>query len=186
MTKNQRRTIFAATVVIWTFAVTLSRAIRMPNDFSEAHWLLDYRFGFIKRGLIGSICSLVTGALGTEMTPALIALLSAITLCSLSVAMLSLLIRALWRQQMSMDVFVLGIVFASSPFVVMSAHLFGYFDSLLYLLAIASVLLVLRGRPLFAAFCIGQADAGIRYVRLRADSLWVRLPNAAFSLPPSS
>lgn len=50
-----------------------------------------------------------------------------------------------------MGVLVLGVVFASSPFVVMSAHLLGYFDALLYFLAIASVTLVLRGRPLFAA-----------------------------------
>ena len=26
-----------------------------PNDFAEAHWLLDYRFGFVRRGLAGSI-----------------------------------------------------------------------------------------------------------------------------------
>ena len=45
-------------VLLWTLGITLARAIRTPNDYSEAHWLLDYRFGFIKRGLIGSMCSL--------------------------------------------------------------------------------------------------------------------------------
>ena len=151
MTKNQHRTIYAVTVVIWTFAVTLCRAIRMPNDFSEAHWLLDYRFGFMKRGLIGSICALITNAFGTNMTPMLIAVMSVIMLCCMSVAMLSLLVRAFWRQQMRMDVFVFGVVFASSPFVVISAHLNGYFDALLYFFAIASILLVFRGQPLFAS-----------------------------------
>lgn len=151
MRKIQHRTIIATTVVIWTFAVTLCRAIRMPNDFSEAHWLLDYRFGFMKRGFIGSLCSLTTNALGLQMTPMLITILSVITLCSMSVAMLCIFVRVIRRRQTKMSVLVLGVVFASSPFVVMSAHVLGYFDALLYFLAIASVTLVLRGRPLFAA-----------------------------------
>jgi hypothetical protein len=37
----------AASVLLpLTVALTLSRAMRWPNDFAEAHWLLDYRFGF--------------------------------------------------------------------------------------------------------------------------------------------
>ncbi len=38
------------------------------------------------------------------------------------------------------------LVFLSSPFIVMSAHLVGYFDSIIFMLAIASVVLVTRGR----------------------------------------
>lgn len=151
MKKTQDTTIIAITVVIWTFAVTISRALRMPNDFSEAHWLLDYRFGFMKRGFVGSLCSLTTNALGLQMTPTLIAILSAIIFCIMSVAMLYILLSVFRQQQPRMGLLVLGVVFASSPFVVMSAHLFGYFDAFLYLLAIASVMLVLRGRPLLAA-----------------------------------
>lgn len=151
MTKDWQGTIIAAAVVVWTYVVTIGRAIRRPNDFSEAHWLLDYRFGFMKRGLIGSICSLVTDALGLQMTPRLIGILSFITLCSMSIAMLCLLVRALRRQQDRTGILVLGLVFASSPFVVMSGHLLGYFDSLLYFLTIVAVTLVLRGHPMFAA-----------------------------------
>jgi len=151
MAKKQYRNLIAAAVVIWTFTVTICRAIRTPNDFSEAHWLLDYRFGFMKRGLIGSICSSVTNALGIQITPRLIAVLAAITLCSMSAAMLCLLLPKLRQHQARPGALVLGILFASSPFVVMSAHLLGYFDALLYFFAIASVTLVLRGRPLFAA-----------------------------------
>jgi hypothetical protein len=67
------------------------------------------------------------------------------------VAMLYLLVRILKRRQAKMGVLVLSIVFASSPFVVMNAHLFGYYDALLYLTAIMSTALVLRGHPFFAA-----------------------------------
>lgn len=51
-------------LVTWTFAVTTWRALRLPNDFSMAHWLLDYRLGFIKRGLVGSTAALVAGVTG--------------------------------------------------------------------------------------------------------------------------
>lgn len=39
-------------LIVYTFVITSLRTLRSPNDFAEAHWLLDYRFGFIKRGLI--------------------------------------------------------------------------------------------------------------------------------------
>jgi hypothetical protein len=42
-------------VVSWTFAVTLSRSLGRPLDYAEAQWLLDYRFGFVKRGLVGEL-----------------------------------------------------------------------------------------------------------------------------------
>jgi len=48
-------------------------------------------------------------------------------------------------------IIILGVVFASSPFVVMSAHLLGYFDALIYFSAIASVGLTLGNRPFLAA-----------------------------------
>ncbi|MDZ7695455.1 MAG: hypothetical protein U5R49_00530 [Deltaproteobacteria bacterium] len=123
----------------------------MPNDFAEAHWLIDYRFGFMKRGLIGSICSLVTECVGVQMNPSLIAILSVITLSGLFATMLYLIARMILREEANSSL-VLGLVFASSPFVVISAHLLGYFDSLLYVLGLASVGLVLSNRPFFAAF----------------------------------
>mgnify|MGYP001074915577 CR=1 FL=1 len=45
-------------LVAWAMAVTMARAVRCPNDFAEAHWLVDYRFGFIRRGLAGSLYAL--------------------------------------------------------------------------------------------------------------------------------
>lgn len=157
MTKTQRIELTAGAVVIWTFAVTVWRGIRSPNDFSEAHWLLDYRFGFIKRGLIGSLSSILTGLLDLQVTPRLITILSAITLCSMFAAMLYLLGRTFRRQQARDSILVFGLVFASSPFVVMSAHLLGYFDALLYCFGLASVGLVLCDRPFFGALVSSAA-----------------------------
>ncbi len=135
-------------IIVWTFAVTLARTIRRPNDFSEAHWLLDYRFGFIKRGLVGAISNRVTETLGIEMTPNVILALSAIFLLLLSGALLYLLHRlSIASRRYDRDGVLVGLVFASSPFIVMSAHTIGYFDSLILTLTIISIALVLHGRP---------------------------------------
>ena len=134
-------------VVVFTLLITMGRALRAPNEFSMAHWLFDYRFGFMKRGLVGSICSAVSGLTGQPMTARVILVLSAI----LMVGFVSMLLVLLWRTMTRLPGqparWLVALVFASSPFVVLSAHFFGYFDGLVYLLAAGAVLLVLAGRP---------------------------------------
>jgi hypothetical protein len=141
----------AGLILFWTFLVSVLRALRLPNDFAEAHWLLDYRFGFIKRGLVGSLYTLGCRAFGGSPTPASIAVLSAILYAAECAALCFILWRILRRQSFGYAGVLVALVFVSSPFVVMSAHLFGYFDGLLYVLAIAAIALILRGRPLAAA-----------------------------------
>jgi hypothetical protein len=138
-------------VLIWTFGVTVARSVRAPNQFAEAHWLLDYRFGFMKRGLVGSLCSAGADLLGMRMTEHAILLLSGVVAVTLASAVLLLLVRILGRHAWRDGAVVTCLVLVSSPFTVMGAHLVGYFDSLLFLLALASVLLVLRGRWYAAA-----------------------------------
>ncbi|UCD62939.1 MAG: hypothetical protein JSW34_09270 [Candidatus Zixiibacteriota bacterium] len=127
------------------------RAIRTPNDFAEAHWLLDYRFGFMKRGFLGSVCKVISKILGISLSPDLIALLSGLALAAFSVALLWVIWRFLEKFSWSGGAVVVSLLFVSSPFVVMSAHLIGYFDNILYLMAIAAILLVLSGRHYLAA-----------------------------------
>ena len=43
--------ILSCVLMLGALVATVLRTIRWPNDWSEAHWLLDYRFGFVKRGL---------------------------------------------------------------------------------------------------------------------------------------
>ena len=148
---NVNRKLASFVIVVLTFAVTIARAIRLPNDFSEAHWLLDYRFGFMKRGLIGSLCSVATGMAGFRMTPCIIVGLSALTFCCLCAALLFLLFRSLRRHEAASGSHLTALVFASSPFLVMSAHLFGYFDALIYTFAIAAIALTLSDRPFVGA-----------------------------------
>jgi len=145
MLNEMRRALLCWLVVAWTMAVTVSRAIRMPNDFAEAHWLLDYRFGFIKRGLIGSICSAVTKLGGVSMSPPLIVTLAVLSFVVFYGALLRIAWRMIRRDEGDGSATLVLLVLATSPFLVMNAHLFGYFDAVLYALGMAAVALALRG-----------------------------------------
>lgn len=147
----EKRHILAFTIIIWTFMVTTSRSLRPPNGFAEAHWLLDYQFGFIRRGLIGSICSLFSQAFNVQMSPAAISVLSTISLYCMSLAFLFVFFRMVHLHQNKIDTTMLGVIFASSPFIVLNAHYFGYFDTVLYVLTIGSVMMVLKRRLLLSA-----------------------------------
>ena len=138
-------------VLTWTFLVSILRALRLPNDFAEVHWLLDYRFGFTKRGLAGAVHLLGCRVLGMAPTPWSIGVVSALVYAAECAALGYVLWRLVQRSAFSATGVLMALVFASSAFVVMSAHLFGYLDGLLYLLTIAAVGLILRGRPLAAA-----------------------------------
>ena len=152
MNSDRSRTVIAWAILGWTLAATAARAIREPNAFAQAHWLLDYRFGVMKRGLIGSLGAVLTGVFGRQMTPRLILACSAVALFGMFAGMLVLLYRSAGRHAPKDDALAAGVVFVSSSFVVMNAHLLGYLDAFLYLFAIASVALTLNHRPFLGAF----------------------------------
>jgi len=129
-----------------TLALTLSRALRWPNDFSEAHWLLDYRFGFVKRGLAGQMLSTALGLAGAEPTAAIISAIAVVLLSALALTLLWMAWQLARRAAHPGAAVLAGVAFLSSPFVVMSAHLIGYLDGILILLAVAAVALMVRGR----------------------------------------
>lgn len=139
--------------MLWTLSVTILRALRTPNDFAEAHWLLDYRFGFVKRALLGEILSRVTGYLSVPITARLILNLSALAFIVFCGTIIFLWIRILQKSEWSNGAVVLSLVFLSSPFFVMSAHLMGYYDNIVVTLAIASIALLMSGR-IWTASCV--------------------------------
>lgn len=126
----------------WAFVATTARALRAPNDFALAHWLLDYRLGPIKRGLAGSTTALVMG--GTPGESALVVaswLVFAVSTTALLYALWQLAARA-----RGPDAPLLALVLAGSPLVVMHAHLVGYLDGVVIGLAVPAIALALHGR----------------------------------------
>lgn len=147
----------AAFVLAWTLVVTLLRAVRWPNDFAEAHWLLDYRIGLIKRGLAGELLSLATGLAGTRPDEPIIRAVSAAIFALLVAALGAVAWRVATRDRWSAASVATVAAFLSSSYVVMAAHLMGYLDHLVVLLTVAAVLLIMRGRAWWAGGLVAVA-----------------------------
>jgi hypothetical protein len=145
-----RREALTAGVVVFTLFVTVSRTLRAPNEFAMTHWLFDYRFGFMKRGLVGSICALVASFFGGSVSPAAITVLSSVLLASFFSMLLLLLFQALRPLREEPRVPLLALVFVSSPFITLSAHFMGYFDGWIYVVAALAMSLAMAGRPFWA------------------------------------
>lgn len=148
---TRRRILVSFLVLAWTCGVTLARAWRLPNDFAEAHWYLDYGLGFMKRALVGSVTGAFARLSGSPLETGAVGILGQVAVAGLVVVLLLLAWRILVRTGAAPWAVWAGLVFFSSPFVVMSAHLVGYFDAVIHVLAVVAVLLVNRGRPWAAA-----------------------------------
>ena len=138
-------------LVAWAMAITMARAVRYPNDFAEAHWLLDYRFGLIKRGLAGSLLWLVSRSGLGDPSERIVTVVSVAAFA----ALLLVLLWAAWRLASSGAdpgvAFASAAVLATSPFVVMAAHFMGYLDHLFFAAAFAAAWLARSGRIWAAA-----------------------------------
>jgi hypothetical protein len=135
-----------AIAMVWALVVTCLRSARLPNNFSKEHWLIDYRFGFVKRGLVGSIVALGTSLAGTRPTEGLINTLAVVLFVIFCAAIVSTGLRIVRVSHWSTDVVLAVLVFLSSPFIVMSAHLVGYYDNIIVVLTLLSLALLFRRR----------------------------------------
>jgi hypothetical protein len=138
-------------LVVWAMVITMARAVRSPNDFAEAHWLLDYRFGFIKRGFAGSLLSLASSAGLPGPSERVIAALAFLVFGLLLLVLLWASARAVRSDADPGVTFAAAAVFASSPFIVMAAHFMGYLDHLLVVAAFAAAWVARDGRLWTAA-----------------------------------
>lgn len=125
-------------------AVTVARALRAPNGYATAHWLLDYDLGFVRRGLPGTILRI---ACGGQVTSVAITTVSFLLLAALAGLCLALCDRMLSRCGGSPRMLIITVAFLSSPFWVMNAHLSGYFDTIAYAAQIIALLLLRSGFP---------------------------------------
>jgi len=140
-----RKALVLAALVATTI-VTCLRAARLPNQFATEHWLVDYRYGAVKRGLVGSVVALSSSALRARPTQDAIDALAIAAFLIFCAALVWVSVRMLRRSGWSSEVTLAALVFLSSPFVVMSAHLIGYYDNIVVSLAIVSLALVFAGR----------------------------------------
>ncbi|WBV60578.1 hypothetical protein PFY12_00315 [Chryseobacterium camelliae] len=123
------------------------KTLRLPNDWSEAHWMLDYRFGFIKRGLGGEIFGWLF-----EKNEHTILILSAAILFLLYVFIFRIAVQETFKRQNNVPRILFFLIFFLSQYIVFSAHLIGYFDHIVFLLTILIIYLIKRKKIFWASF----------------------------------
>lgn len=139
---------------LYLFALSFSvfKTIRTPNKWAVAHWLMDYRFGFIKRGLIGEIFGFFF-----EKNEFNILIVSSVILILLYAVLLIIAVKNTWENY-SIEKVLFYVIFFLSQYTILSAHLIGYFDHLIFLMTLLSVYLILHKKILLASlitvFCI--------------------------------
>ena len=142
------RKLCSCVLLLGALAATLARTVRWPNDWSEAHWLLDYRFGFVKRALPGEVLSLLTGG---HVGEGAIRTAGVACFALLTAAVLFMVFRILRAARWHSAVVIAMVAFVTSPYVVLMAHLVGYFEQLYLVIGFVSILLAQRGRLLFGS-----------------------------------
>jgi hypothetical protein len=167
---SSKRQLGVGIVMLWALAVTVGRSVRLPNDFAEAHWLLDYRFGFVARGLLGTLMSLLSGCAGARPTETLIATVAVGAFSACCLVLLVVGLRIVQRSCWSSAAILAALVFLTSPFIVMSAHLVGYYDNIVIMLTAGSVFLLMRDK-VWLAGCLQAVS-----VLVHENSMLIGLP----------
>jgi len=161
--------------IFFAFSATIVKSIRWPNDWAEAHWLLSYNFGFIRRALPGSILTLFfIDKSGFSIAESIIISASLLFLVLFSLFIIWISYRIILRSSFSLSSILIVLVFLSSPFIVMSGHINGYFDNIILLLAILSILLVRDKRYWLSSIALSVG------VLIHESILIIGLPSVIF------
>lgn len=160
-------------VVLYLYALIFSvlKTIRLPNEWAEAHWLMDYRFGFVKRGLAGEIFGWFF-----EKNEYNILVISSGILFLLYFLIFRIAVKEVFKEVNSFYRILFFLIFFLSGYVVFSAHLIGYFDHLVFLLTILVVFLV-KKKKIFLSSLIVTFSIFIHEI-----SFFLMLPISCFAL----
>lgn len=137
----------ALVIFLYIYALSFSffKTVRWPNEWSQSHWLMDYRFGFIKRGLAGEIFGFFF-----EKNEYQIQVLSAVILFLLYVTILITAVKHT-LQNYSIHKVLFYVVFFLSQYVILAAHIIGYLDHVVFLLTMLAIFLIQNKKYLWAS-----------------------------------
>jgi hypothetical protein len=144
----------AIAALVLALIATLSRAIREPNAFAKASWLLDYRFGFMKRALQGSVLVFLSRVGVLHLRKDTIIAVTFIVFALLCAAMLTMALRTLSRDRWSTPTFAVMASFFTSAYVLSAGHLMGYLDHIVALLSVVAIWCAMRERYWTAALVV--------------------------------
>jgi len=140
---------------LWILCISIAKTFRWPNDWAEAHWLISYRQGFLRRALPGTIAYPILNIADIYWSKeAAIKTLSTIVYISFCIFMLWIVFRIIEKSNFDQPSVMIGLLFISSPFIVMSGHLNGYFDNIIIIITIIALLLVQKESTLLSSILI--------------------------------
>lgn len=169
-TASKRDRILMLWLMLWSLAVTVMRALRWPNDWAEAHWLISYDFGFVKRGLPGTLLSLFGG----DGSAWAIQIISSVLLVLFFLLLFWLCWRVIRSTEWGIEGLLVGLLLLTSPYVVMASHLNGYFDHMIIMVSVMACLLVAKNQILLSALSIAIG------VLIHETLFLVGFPNVVF------
>lgn len=134
---------------IYSFTFSILKTIRFPNGWAKAHWLLDYRFGFIKRGFSGEVFSLFF-----EKNEFNIRLVSAFILAALYIVIFYIAVKQTQKSKGNIYDVLFYVIFFLSQYIVLSAYIIGYMELHIFLITVFAVLLVKSGKYFLASILL--------------------------------
>lgn len=156
---------------LYALVFSVSKTIRIPNQWAQSHWLVDYRFGFIKRGLAGELFGFLCEKNAFSVTA-----LSVLVLAVLYFFIASIAVKITWNNTRSCYRILFFVIFLLSQYIVFSAHLIGYLDHVVFLMTIFTVYLITRNK-LFPASIIAVFSIFIHEI-----SIVLMLPVCCFAI----
>lgn len=164
--------IFFVILYLYTLVFSVLKSIRFPNSWAEAHWMLDYKFGFIKRGLAGEILGFFV-----EKNESVIVWVSGVILGILYLLLLLIAVKQTLRNKGNrLYTGMFYIIFFLSQYLVYSAHLIGYLDHIIFLLGIFIVQLILKRKILLPSILLSIGMV------IHEISFFLILPVSVFAL----
>ncbi len=160
-------------VIIYLYALVFSvlKTIRLPNNWSEAHWVMDYKFGFIKRGLAGELFSFFL-----EKTEQNILFISVFILIILYASLLFIAYRETVRSKEGIETVLFYVIFFLSQYIIFTAHLIGYLDHLIFLLTILVIWLLKSRKVLLPSVLVSIS------ILIHEISFFLMVPICCFAL----
>ncbi len=133
--------------LFWALSISVLRAVRWPNDWAEAHWLINYQFGFLKRALPGTLVApFINANIPSGYAEWIIKLTSSFFFLIFCAGLIWACLRIIKTNHFDINSMLVVLLFLTSPYIVMSAHLNGYYDNINITVTIFSCILVMRGR----------------------------------------
>ena len=132
-------------LLLLVYLATVARGINWPNDYSEAHWFMSYEFGFIKRGFIGTGFDLLQWLFPHIATETLLHTVAGFFLAIWYMVYFALVVLLVRKFNYSLAAILVGLIFVSSPYIVMTGKVNGYYDNIIAMLTVLALLVIHRG-----------------------------------------